>query len=135
MGKYPFGSGDVQLIVTNKRVILKESYTFLFMIHSRVEELNLESVHGVNGSIGRGLNKVVFFLGLLLWFTLRGWWKTKDVLYLVLLSILLGTQLQGIMDTNIKMTVVCKMYWFFIGLTLQMIDMNARRHLQHRRVS
>ncbi len=77
----------------------------------------------------------LFFLGLLLWFSLRGWWKTKDVLYLVLLSILLGTQLQGIMDTNIKMTVVCKMYWFFIGLTLQMIAMNTRRHLQHRRVS
>lgn len=76
----------------------------------------------------------LFFLGLLLWFSLRGWWKTKDVLYLVLLGILLGTQLQGIMDTNTKMTVVCKMYWFFIGLTLQMIDMNTRRNLQPRRV-
>ena len=75
------------------------------------------------------------FLSLLLWFSLRGWWKTEDVLYLVLLSILLGTQLQGIMDTNIKMTVVCKMYWFFIGLTLRMIDVNTRRHLQHRRVA
>lgn len=75
------------------------------------------------------------FLSLLLWFSLRGWWKTEDVLYLVLLSILLGTQLQGIMDTNIKMTVVCKMYWFLIGLTLRMIDVNTRRHLQHRRVA
>ena len=52
--------GDVQLIVTNKRVILKESYSFLFLSHSRVEELNLESVHGLNGNIGRGMNKVIF---------------------------------------------------------------------------
>lgn len=77
----------------------------------------------------------LFFLGMLFWFSLHGWRKTQDVLYLVLLSIVLGTQLQGIMDTNIKMTVVCKMYWFLIGLTLRMIDVNTRRHLQHRRVA
>jgi O-antigen ligase len=65
------------------------------------------------------------FLCLLLWFSFRGWWRTKNVLYLVLLSILLGTQLQGLMDTNIKMTVVCKMYWFFIGITLQMIGIDC----------
>lgn len=66
LGKYPFGCGDVQLIVTNKRVILKESYSFLFLSHSRVEELNLESVHGLNGNIGRGMNKVIFLIGLIL---------------------------------------------------------------------
>ncbi len=66
LGKYPFGFGDVQLIVTKNRVILKESYSFLFLSHSRVEELNLESVHGLNGNIGRGMNKIIFFIGLVL---------------------------------------------------------------------
>ncbi len=65
------------------------------------------------------------FLCLLLWFSFRGWWRTKNVLYLVLLSILLGIHLQGLMDTNIKMTVVSKMYWFFIGITLQMIGIDC----------
>lgn len=66
LGKYPFGCGTVQLIVTNKRVILKESYSFLFSTHSRIEELNLESVHGINGNIGRGRNKILFLIGLIL---------------------------------------------------------------------
>lgn len=65
LGKYPFGCGDVQLIVTNKRVILKESYSFLFLSHNRVEELNLESVHGLNGNIGRGMNRIIFSIGLI----------------------------------------------------------------------
>lgn len=68
LGKYPFGCGNVQLIVTNKRVILKESYSFLFLSHNRVEELNLESVHGLNGNIGRGMNKIIFAIGLALSF-------------------------------------------------------------------
>ena len=66
------------------------------------------------------------FLGLLLWFSLHGWRTKNDVLYLVLLSVLLGTQLQGIMDTNIEMTVVSKAYWFLIGVTLQMIAYKER---------
>lgn len=66
LGKYPFGCGNVQLIVTNKRVILKESYSFLFLSHHRIEELNLEAVHGLNGNIGRGKNKPLFILGLVL---------------------------------------------------------------------
>ena len=69
----------------------------------------------------------LLFLILLIWFSLHGWWQTKDVLYLVLLSILLGTQLHGITDTNIKMTVVSKAYWFLIGITLQMIALHCRR--------
>ena len=68
LGKYPFGCGNVRLIVTNKRVILKESYSFLFLSHDRVEELNLESVHGLNGNIGRGMNKIIFAIGLALSF-------------------------------------------------------------------
>ena len=66
LGKYPFGCGNVQLIVTNKRVILKESYSFLFLSHNRVEEINLDSVHGLNGNIGRGMNKIIFVIGLIL---------------------------------------------------------------------
>lgn len=66
LGKYPFSCGDVRLVVTNKRVILKEEYSFLFLSHNRIEELNLESVHGVNGNIGRGMNKIMFFIGLFL---------------------------------------------------------------------
>ena len=72
-----------------------------------------------------GAATFMLFLGLLLWFSLHGWWKTKDALYLVLLSILLGTQLQGVMDTNITMTVVSKAYWFFIGSVLQMLAVNC----------
>ena len=72
-----------------------------------------------------GAAAFLFFLGLLLWFSLRGWLRTKDALYLVLVSVLLGTQLQGIVDTNIIMTVVSKSYWFFIGLTLQMIGIGS----------
>ena len=67
----------------------------------------------------------LLFLGGLLWFSICGWWKTKDVLYLALLSVLLGTQLQGTMDTNIIMTVVCKAYWFFIGLILQLLGVGS----------
>ena len=66
IGKYPFNCGKVNLIITNKRVILKESYSLLFLSHNRVEELNLESVHGVNGIIGRGINRIVFLIGLLI---------------------------------------------------------------------
>lgn len=75
------------------------------------------------GAIGGGV--FLLFIGVLIWFSLRGWWKTNDVLYLVLLSVLLGTQIQGIMDTNITWTVACKAYWFFIGLVLQMIGVNC----------
>ena len=66
LGKYPLGCGDVRLIVTNKRVILKESYSFFFLSHNRIEELNLESVHGLTGSIGRGMNQIIFAIGLAL---------------------------------------------------------------------
>lgn len=66
LGKYPFGCGKVQLFITNKRVILKEAYSFLLLSHNRIEELNLESVHGLNGNIGRGMNRIVFFIGLIL---------------------------------------------------------------------
>ncbi len=66
----------------------------------------------------------LFFVGLMIWFAFRGWRRTNDAVYLALLSVLLGTQLQGIMDTNIAMTVVSKAYWFFIGLALQMIGVN-----------
>ncbi len=67
----------------------------------------------------------LFFLGLMIWFAFRGWKRTNDAVYLALLSVLLGTQLQGVMDTNIAMTAVCKAYWFFIGLALQMIGVNC----------
>ncbi len=67
----------------------------------------------------------LFFLGVMIWFAFRGWRMTNDAVYLALLSVLLGTQLQGIMDTNISMTVVSKAYWFFIGLELQMIGVNC----------
>lgn len=66
LGKYPFGCGSVSLVITNKRVILKESYSLLFLSHNRVEELNLESVHGVNGNIGRGMNRIMFLIGLVI---------------------------------------------------------------------
>lgn len=67
----------------------------------------------------------LFFLGVMIWFAFHGWRRTNDAVYLALLSVLLGTQLQGIMDTNIAMTVVSKAYWFFIGLALQMIGVNC----------
>ena len=67
----------------------------------------------------------MFFLVLMIWFAFHGWRRTNNAVYLVLLSVLLGTQLQGIMDTNIIMTVVSKAYWFFIGLALQMIGVNC----------
>lgn len=67
----------------------------------------------------------LFFFGLMLWFAFHGWRRTHDAVYLALLSVLMGTQLQGIMDTNIAMTVVSKAYWFFIGLALQMIGVNC----------
>ena len=66
LGKYPFGCGTVSLVITNKRVILKESYSFLFLSHNSVEELNLESVHGVNGAMGRGMNRILFLIGLII---------------------------------------------------------------------
>ena len=66
LGKYPFGCGMVTLVITNKRVILKESYSLLFLAHNSIEELNLESVHGVNGSIGRGMNRTMFLIGLIM---------------------------------------------------------------------
>ena len=72
-----------------------------------------------------GAATFLVFLGALIWFSLRGWWRTNDALYLVLLSVLLGTQLQGLMDTNMIMTVVSKAYWFVIGLTLQMLGVNC----------
>lgn len=72
-----------------------------------------------------GAATFLFFLSFMLWFSLYGWWKTKDALYLVLLCILLGTQLQGVMDTNIKMTVVSKAYWFLMGITLQLLAINC----------
>lgn len=70
----------------------------------------------------------LFFLGLFLWFAFSGWRRTGDVLYLAVISVLLGTQLQGIMDTNIAMTVVSKAYWFFLGIALQMLGMNRARN-------
>ena len=66
LGKYPLGCGKVNLIITNKRVILKEHYSLLFLSHDMVEELNLESVHGVNGNIGRGMNRFMFVIGLII---------------------------------------------------------------------
>lgn len=66
LGKYPFGCGRVNLVITNKRVILKESYSLLFLSHNRVEELNLESIHGVNGNIGRGMNRKMFLIGFII---------------------------------------------------------------------
>lgn len=68
LGSYPFGCGDVRLLITNKRVILREAYNLLFFSHDRTEELNLESVHGVSGVIGRGMNKRWFLMGLLILF-------------------------------------------------------------------
>ena len=66
LGKYPFNCGEVNLVITNKRVILRESYSLLFLSHNKVEELNLESVHGVNGNIGRGMNRSIFLIGLIM---------------------------------------------------------------------
>ena len=83
---------------------------------------NLMLIFAEAGTVG-GMT-FLFFLASLLWFVCRGWWKTNDVLYLALLSILLGTQLQGLTDTNMAMTVVSKAYWFFIGLTLQMLGLD-----------
>lgn len=66
LGKYPFNCGEVNLVITNKRVILRESYSLLFLSHNKVEELNLESVHGANGNIGRGMNRSIFLIGLIM---------------------------------------------------------------------
>ncbi len=84
---------------------------------------NLLLIFSEAGVFG-GVTFLLFFV-LLMWFSLHGWWQTKDVLYLILLSILIGTQLHGITDTNIKMTVVSKAYWFLIGITLQLIAVNC----------
>lgn len=88
-------------------------------------------------SEGGAVSAIAFlaFLGSLIWISLHGWRQTDNVLYLVLLSILLGMQLHGITDTNMKMTVPSKAFWFLTGLTLQMIWVQAGGHLPRRRVA
>ncbi|MDO4621245.1 MAG: hypothetical protein Q4B09_11585 [Lachnospiraceae bacterium] len=58
-------------------MILKEFYELLILKHTRVEELNLESVHGISGTIGRGMNKAIFTCGVLL---LGGSWYSNAML-------------------------------------------------------
>lgn len=52
LGKYP-GGGTSTVTVTNRRVILREKYQFLFLSNDHVEEQNLDSVDGVFSSLSR----------------------------------------------------------------------------------
>ena len=64
IGKYPFGSGECTLFVTNKRVILRKNYNWLIFRHYEISDLNIENVHGLRCGFGKQLNPFWFLASL-----------------------------------------------------------------------
>lgn len=68
IGRYTLRQGEVSVIVTNKRVIRYEESNWLGMQTNRIDEINIDAVHGTSCTVARSISilglvvSVVLFL-------------------------------------------------------------------------
>jgi len=67
------------------------------------------------------------FMGMWIYFSyysIKGWYQTKNIVYMFLFIIVNSTLLQGLTEYNLGNSMVTKLYWFLIGIALQFINLN-----------
>ena len=60
IGRYTFRQGSINVIVTNKRVIRYEESTWMGMQNNRIDEINIDAVHGTSTTMVRSISMAVF---------------------------------------------------------------------------
>ena len=56
IGRYTFRQGSIEVIVTNKRVIRYEESSLFGMQNNQIDEINIDSVHGVSTHMRRSIS-------------------------------------------------------------------------------
>lgn len=59
IGRFTLRQGAIEVIVTNKRVIRFEQSSLFGLRNARIEEINIDAVHGVSTDMRRSFNPVV----------------------------------------------------------------------------
>ena len=65
IGRYTLWQGNIEVIVTNKRVIRYEESSLFGMKNNRIDEVNIDSVHGVSTDMRRSISPMGILAGLL----------------------------------------------------------------------
>ena len=72
IGRYSFKQGAIDVIVTNKRVIRFEDSSLFGMKNNRIDEINIDAVHGVSTDMKRALSPFGFIISLILFIVAIG---------------------------------------------------------------
>lgn len=70
-----------------------------------------------------GFCAITALCGYLLCFALRGWYKSRQIVYLLLLAVLMGFFLHGLTEYTLRLAVCSKAFWLSIGLCFQWVNL------------
>ena len=96
------------------KYILPEAKMSLGHAHSNVMQM-----FGERGALG-GLTFIAFWI-YCMYFSIRGWKKTQQPVYLAFFAVVLGVMLQGLTECNLLTVVVSKAFWYSLAICLQWI--------------
>ena len=66
IGRYTLRQGAIEVIVTNKRVIRFEQSSLFGLRNARIDEINIDSVHGASTDMRRSFNPIVLGIAAIL---------------------------------------------------------------------
>ena len=96
------------------KYILPEATMSLGHAHSNVMQML-----GERGALG-GLTFIAFWIYCMV-FSVRGWKRTQQSVYLAFFAVVLGVMLQGLTECNLLTVVVSKAFWYSSAICLQWI--------------
>ncbi len=70
-----------------------------------------------------GFCAIVALCGYLLCFAVRGWYKYRQTVYLMLLAMLMGFFLHGLTEYTLRLAVCSKAFWLSVGLCFQWVNL------------
>ena len=62
--------------------------------------------------------------GYFVYFSIIGWRREKKIIYIFLFTVVMATMLHGLTEYNMGNSMVTKLYWFLLGISLQLINID-----------
>ncbi|SFB05826.1 O-antigen ligase [Selenomonas ruminantium] len=72
-----------------------------------------------------GFCAITALCGYLFCFATRGWYKSRRIVYLLLLAVIMGFFLHGLTEYTLRLAVCSKAFWLSIGLCFQWVNLTS----------
>lgn len=111
------GFGQFKKAYQTQYILPEAKEPWLGHAHNNFMQLLAES--GILGGIAV-LSMWVYFI----YFSIRGWRQERKWEYLFFFIVVISTMIQGLTEYNMGNSMVMKLYWFLLGISLQLINID-----------